>query len=146
MSKYSMIGDLLIREALIDSSGLDRALEAQSKGGLSLGKALADLGLADEGAVASAIAKGLQLESLGSTLPEIPPDLHALLPIDFCHKQLVVPLSLKGNSLRLGMADPLDYSTIQDVMFRTSKQVVAVVASQTAILALLSQSHSDPTE
>src|ERR1700730_17027312 len=144
--KLGMVGELLIRSGVIDSSGLDRALEAQSKGGLSLGKALADLGLADEGAVSAAIAQGLQLECLSAELPEIETAMGALLPAKFCHKHLVVPLSLKGNSLRLGMADPLDYSTIQDVMFRTSKQVVAVVASQTAILALLSQSRSDPTE
>jgi len=146
MTKHSMIGDLLIREGLIDSSGLDRALQIQSKGGNSLSKTLADLGLADETAVMSAIAKGLQLEFLGSQLPEIPSEIGTLLPIKFCRKQLVVPLSLKGNSLRLGMADPLDYSTIQDVMFRTSKQVLAVVASQTAILTLLGRSHPEADE
>jgi hypothetical protein len=40
------------------------------------------------------------------------------------------------------MADPLDYSAIQDVMFRTSKQVVPVVASQTSVRLLLSQFSS----
>lgn len=143
ITKYNMISDLLIREGLIDSAGLERAREVQSKGELSLGKALADLGLAKEDAVTAAIAKGLQLESLGSELPEIAPDVGALLPVTFCHKQMVAPLSLRGKLLRLAMADPLNYATIQDVMFRTSKQVVAVVASQTSILQLLSRSHSD---
>lgn len=146
MTKHSMIGDLLIREGLIDSSGLERALQLQSKGPVSLSKALADLGLADEGAVISVIAKGLQLESLGSHSPEIPPELGTLLPMKFCQEHLVVPLSLAGNSLRLGMADPLDYSTIQDVLFRTGKQVLVVVASQTAILAMLSRSQPEADE
>jgi type IV pilus assembly protein PilB len=146
MTKHSMIGDLLIREGLIDSSGLDRALQVQSKGAVSLSKALADLGLADEAAMISVIAKGLQLDSLGSPSPEIPPGLETLLPLKFCLKHFVVPLSLTGNSLRLGMADPLDYSTIQDVMFRTGKQVLVVVASQTAVLAMLSRSHPDADE
>jgi type IV pilus assembly protein PilB len=144
--KSSMVGELLIRAGIIDSFGLARALEIQSKGNVSLGRALADLGLADENAVSAAIAQGLQLECLGTELPEIAPELDSLLPMKFCQKHFVVPLGLKGNSLRLGMADPLDYPTIQDVMFRTSKGVIAVVASQTAVLTLLSRSHSDAAE
>ena len=44
MNKASAINNLLIRAAVIDSSGLERALEVQSKNGRSLGKILADLG------------------------------------------------------------------------------------------------------
>src|ERR1700674_1041611 len=140
--KLGMVGELLIRSGVIDSSGLNRDQELQSKTGVSLGKALADLGLASEDAVSAAIAQGLQLECLSAELPEIETAMGALLPAKFCHKHLVVPLSLKGNSLRLGMADPLDYSAIQDVMFRTSKQVVPVVASQTSVRLLLNQFSS----
>jgi hypothetical protein len=39
------VEDLLARAALIDSSGIERALEIQSKSGGSLSKILADLGL-----------------------------------------------------------------------------------------------------
>jgi len=146
MTKYNLIGDILIQEALVDSSALDRALAVQSKKNISLGKALADLGLADERAVISAIAKGLHLESIGSELPNVAPEVDALLPIQFCQKHLVVPLSLTGNLLRLGMANPLDYSTLQDVTFRTGKQVVAVVADETSILKVLGRSQSDSVE
>jgi type IV pilus assembly protein PilB len=146
VTKHGMVGELLIRSGVIDSSGLDRAQEIQSKAGGSLGKALADLGLASEDAVTAAMAEGLQLESLSAELPEIETKIGALLPAKFCHKHLVAPLSLKGNLLRLAMADPLDYSAIQDVMFRTSKQVVPVVASQTSIVMLLNGVPSGPVE
>jgi type IV pilus assembly protein PilB len=144
--KPGMVGEVLIRSGVIDSSGLSRGQEIHSKTGVSLGKALADLGLASEAAVATAIAEGLQLEYLGAEQPEIEIAVGALLPVPYCHKHLVAPLSLKGKSLRLAMADPLDYSAIQDVMFRTSKQVVPVVATQTSILALLNHFPSDTLE
>jgi type IV pilus assembly protein PilB len=144
--KTSAVGALLIREGLIDSSGLSRALEIQSKTNVSLGRALADLGLAEEDAVSAAIAKGLRLECLVAELPEIEPEFQALLPMKFCLMHTVVPLSVKGNFLRLGMTDPLDYPTIQDVMFRTSKNVVPVVASQTSIATLLSRFRSEALE
>jgi type IV pilus assembly protein PilB len=141
-----MVGEVLIRSGVVDSSGLSRAQEAQSKAGVSLGKALADLGLASEDAVCAAVAEGLQLECLSVDLPEIEAEIASLLPAKFCHAHLVVPLSLKGNSLRLAMADPLDYSAIQDVMFRTSKQVIPVVASQTSIVMLLNRIPSESVE
>jgi type IV pilus assembly protein PilB len=144
--KPGMVGEVLIRSGVVDSSGLSRAQEAQSKAGVSLGKALADLGLASEDAVCAAVAEGLQLECLSVDLPEIEAEIASLLPAKFCHAHLVVPLSLKGNSLRLAMADPLDYSAIQDVMFRTSKQVIPVVASQTSIVMLLNRIPSESVE
>lgn len=146
MTRSSAVGALLLREGLIDSSGLSRALEIQSKSNVSLGRALADLGLADENAVSAAIAKGLRFECLAIELPEIAPEIQALLPMKFCHKHTVVPLSMKGNVLRLAMVDPLDYPAIQDVMFRTSKEVVPVVAGQTSIVTLLSRFRSETLE
>lgn len=146
MSRSSPIGALLVRQGIIDSEGLDRALELQAKTGVSFCKALSDLKLADETTTCAAVAKGFRLESLPAELPEIPADLESLLPAKFCQAHLVVPLSSKGKSLRLGMADPLDYSTIQDVMFQTNKDVVPVVASQTSILTLLGKFHSEAVE
>jgi len=144
--RSSALGDLLVRAGLIDPSGLSRAMEDQSKGNVSLGRALANLGLADENAVSAAIAQGLRIECLNAELPEIAPELEALLPMKFCQRHSVVPLSIQGNSLRLGMADPLDYPTIQDAMFRTNKEVVPVVASQTSIETLLNRFPSETVE
>jgi len=143
VNKTGVISDLLLRVGLINSSGLERALEVQSKTGGSLGKILADLGLVDESVASAAIAKELRLEYVGADIPEVLTETEGLLPIEFCRKRLVAPLSLENNSLRLAMVNPLDYSTIQDVMFRTNKEVVAVVASESAILALLNHFQSD---
>ena len=146
VTKSSAIGDVLVKAGVIDASGLSRGVEVQAKDNVSLGRALAHLGLADENAVSAAIAQALRLECLGAELPEIAAEMEALLPMKFCQKHFVVPLNLKGNSLRLGMADPLDYSTIQDVRFRSSKEVVPVVASQTSILALLNRFPTEVVE
>jgi type IV pilus assembly protein PilB len=117
------VEDFLARAALVDSSGIERALEIQAKSGGTLSKILADLGL-----------------------PEFLPEPAGLLPMDFCRERLVVPLGLKGNSLRLAMVNPLDYPTIQDVTFRTGKEITAVAASESAILSLLGLSQSDAIE
>jgi type IV pilus assembly protein PilB len=139
MSKDALIGDHLVRTGLIDSSGLSRGREAQQKQGISLGKALASLGLADEEAVSAAIAQTLHLELLTGDKPEVRPEIAALLPVDFCRKRLVAPLGFEGHALRVAFVDPMDFATTQDVEFRTGKRVVAVVASQSSLHSLLDQ-------
>ncbi len=139
MLKEAAIGDLLVRAGLIDSTGLTRALEVQEQKGLSLGKALATLGLADEEVASAAIARTLRMEVLRSELPDVTEEVSALLPADFCRTRMVAPLSLDGNALRLALTNPLDYSTIQDVEFRTNKRVVVVVGCQTLIEMLLNK-------
>jgi type IV pilus assembly protein PilB len=148
MEKESMIGNLLVRAGLIDSSGLSRAKGAQEKDGISLSRALATLGLADEQSVREAIAKSLDLESLGAELPDISADAAAALPAEFCRKRVVVPLSLRGKTLRLALADPMDLATTQDAEFRSGKRVVAVVADPTSIQTLLDKIYpvQDETE
>src|SRR5712691_3209089 len=137
--KETAIGELLLRSGIIDAAGLARAREAQEKNGLSLSQSLATLGLADEQGMVAAIAKSMRLEALGPELPEVTVEVAALLPSDFCRKREVVPLSIQGKILRLGLADPMDYSTIQDAEFRSGKRVLAVVASHTQIQSLIQQ-------
>jgi type IV pilus assembly protein PilB len=139
MAKETAIGELLLRSGIIDVTGLARAREAQEKSGLSLSQTLATLGLADEQGIVSAIAKSMRLEALGPELPEVAVEVAALLPSDFCRKRAVVPLSIQGKILRLGLADPMDYSTIQDAEFRSGKRVLAVVAGHAQIQSLIQQ-------
>jgi type IV pilus assembly protein PilB len=135
--KETAIGKLLVCSGIIDDAGLARAREAQEKNGGSLSKALTTLGLANERGMVEAIATGMRLESLDPELPEVPADVAALLPSDFCRKRAVVPLSLQGKILRLVIADPMDYSTIQDAEFRSGKRILAVVASPSQVQSLI---------
>jgi hypothetical protein len=57
VSRRSAVGELLVQAGFIDASGLSRAMELQSKSNVSLGRALAELGLADENAACAAIAR-----------------------------------------------------------------------------------------
>src|SRR6202790_4634531 len=146
MEKESMIGNLLVRAGVIDSSGLSRAKDTQAKDGVSLSRALTTLGLADEQSVTAAIAKRLHLELLGAEMPDISAEVAAVLPADFCRKHVVVPLSLQGKTLRLALVDPMDLSTTQDAEFRTGRRVVAVVANPTSIQALLDKIYPPPDQ
>ena len=131
MSSHGFVGDLLIRAGVVDAAGLALGLEAQSRQATTLGRALAGLGLAEESAVAAAIASALHLEYLDGEPPEVGEAVAALLPVAFCRKRGAAPLGLDGNVLRVAVTNPMDYSVLQDVEFRTGKKAVAVVVTET---------------
>src|SRR5438477_4870277 len=141
--KETGIGDLLVRSGVVDAAGLARARRAQEKSGLPLTTTLATLGLANDQGILAAIATSMRLEALGPELPVVEADVAALLPSDFCRKRAVIPLRLQGRILRLGLVDPMDYSTIQDAEFRSGKRVLAVVASHSQIRALIQQTYPE---
>jgi type IV pilus assembly protein PilB len=141
MEKETAIGNILVRAGLIDSAGFARAQAVQQKEGVSLSNAIVTLGLADDQGITAAIARSLKLELLDAELPDVPAEVIALLPADFCRARVVAPLSIQTKVLRLAMANPLDYSTTQDVEFRTGKRVVAVVAAQNSIRIFLDKMY-----
>ena len=77
MSALGFVGELLIREGVIDAPGLARAVEARTAHPSTLGRALASLGLADESVVAATIASALHLEHLEGEMPAIRDDIVA---------------------------------------------------------------------
>jgi type IV pilus assembly protein PilB len=144
MRAHGFLGDLLIRAGLVDVAGLALGLEAKARDGSTLGRALADLGLVRESAVAAALASALHLEHLDADPPEAGESVAALLPETFCRKHGVAPLGAEGNVLRMAITDPMDYSILQDAEFRTGKKVVAVVVTTTWLEAFLRRLYPAP--
>ena len=62
MNTHDRIGEALLQAGVIDAAALARAIEAQATRPATLGKTLADLGLADEDVVARTVAAALHLE------------------------------------------------------------------------------------
>jgi type IV pilus assembly protein PilB len=144
MTTYGFVGDLLIRVGVVDAPGLARATEVQSQHANNLGRALSDLGLADESVVASVVASALSLEYLGEPAA-VGAEVAALVPAEFCRKHRAVPLSVQGNLLRLALTNPLNDSVLQDVAFRTGRRVAAVVVTQTCFEQMSSRMYPDVT-
>ena len=140
-SIYGRVGELLIKAGVVDATGLARASEVKSAAGTTLGRVLSTLGLANESAVAAAIASGLRLEYVQGQPPDAADAVAQLLPEAFCRQYRVAPLSFQGAALTIAVTDPLDYSAVQAVEFRTGKRVTPVVVTQTWLETLLSRRY-----
>jgi type IV pilus assembly protein PilB len=132
MNTHGPLADALLRSGVVDAAGLARALEAHASRPATtttLGRVISDLGLADEDAVARALAAALRLDYHDAPAAN-DSALSTLLPLEFCRKRRTFPVALQGRILRVAVTDPLDLAVLQDVEFRTGKKTMPVVVTQ----------------
>jgi type IV pilus assembly protein PilB len=135
--KYLKLGELLIKEGLIDAGQLEKAMSVQRQEGGRLGEVLVKLGMIKEERVVAALGKQLNIPyfSLGTGMlkPAIDQGLERLIPQDFALKNSVIPLSRTLRSITVAMADPLDLILIDNLRKLTSCEINPVIATRSDI-------------
>jgi len=124
------IGELLLRERLIDREDLDRALQQQKETGTRLGFALVTSGVLAEADLTRVLSMQYRVPAVDLTEVEVDPKILKLVPADFASKHLILPLRRVGRTLTVAMANPTDLSVIDDLKFVTRFDVDAVVAGE----------------
>jgi len=127
------LGDLLVREGLINQEQLQRALAEQKGNNEKLGSILVRLNVINEDQLIAFLSKQYGIPSITLSQLDIDADVLKLVPAQIAKKYEVLPIKRTGNSLTLAMADPTNVFAVDDVGFMTNLQVIPVVAAQGAI-------------
>ena len=127
------LGDLLVREGLINQEQLQRALAEQKGTNEKLGSILVRLNVITEDQLIAFLSKQYGIPSITLSQLDIDADVLKLVPAQIAKKYEVLPITRTGNSLTLAMADPTNVFAVDDVGFMTNLQVIPVVAAQGAI-------------
>jgi len=135
------LGDLLVREGLIDNEQLARALNEQKGSNDKLGGILVKLNFVTEEKLIAFLSRQYGIQSTTLSQLDIDPEVLKLVPEQISRKYEVLPIKRQGNQLTLAMADPTNVFALDDVGFMTNLQVVPVVASQAAIRAAIDRSY-----
>jgi type IV pilus assembly protein PilB len=135
------LGDLLVREGLIDNEQLARALQEQKGSNDKLGGILVKLNFVTEDKLIAFLSRQYGIQSITLSQLDIDPEVLKLVPEQIARKYEVLPIKRQGNQLTLAMADPTNVFALDDVGFMTNLQVVPVVASQAAIRAAVDRSY-----
>jgi len=127
------LGDLLVREGLINQEQLQRALTEQKGNNEKLGSILIRHSVITEDQLVAFLSKQYGIPSITLSQLDIDADVLKLVPAQIAKKYEVLPIKRTGNSLTLAMADPTNVFAVDDVGFMTNLQVIPVVAAQGAI-------------
>ena len=133
--------DILIRRKLISPDQLAEAENTASSTGIKLQDAFVKLEYLSAHEVMSAVAEhhGVQFVDLADL--EIPKSVIELVPESVARENVVLPLSLEGNVLKIITADPANYDTIQKLQFILNKDVVPVLAIQEQIQEAINRNY-----
>jgi type IV pilus assembly protein PilB len=137
------IGECLIQAGLITEDDLQIALAEHKRTGERIGSALVRLNFASEKQVSKALA--YQLGFPYANLSEEPPDPDAiiLIPREISLNMVCVAVRVDTNLLTVAMSDPLLFSLVQDLEFRTGLRIRQVVATRTDILSSIERIYPE---
>ena len=124
------IGQILVEEKLITQEQVDKALLESKKTGLPLGSTLVKMGLVTIKQLKDALAAQMQVNVASEDQLASLPDSIACLSDDFVKEHKVIPLSYNSKTLTVGMVNPKDTDTINQIIGMTGlKPAVLMVTS-----------------
>ena len=125
------LGDMLLHVGALTQAQLEEVLSAQSIYGGRLGTNLVEMGLVSEEDLARLLNEKLGVPSVdAASLERVPESVLAILPVEKVRRFQVLPIALDGKKLTLAMADPSDFSAIEELGFFTGMVIVPRVCSE----------------
>ncbi len=129
-TSQSRLGDLLVKEGLITSEQLQKALAEQRATGQRLGYCLVKLGLVQEIEITKMLARQYRIPAVDLARFEVDPKIIKLIPAEVAVKHSVLPLKREGRTLTVAMGNPNDAAVLDDLKFITRYDIFPVIAGE----------------
>ena len=113
------LGDQLIDDGFITREQLEEALFHSKQSGTPIGSVLVKLNFITVDQLRMALSKQQGISTVQSKDLSIDPAVIKLLPEDFIKENKVVPIRTDGKTLFLGMVNPNDKQTLNDIIYLT---------------------------
>lgn len=132
--KRQRLSDILIKQNLIETGQLVKALDLSRKDNCTLAKALLKLRIIDETTLAKVIAGQYDLQFVHIDTLVLDPELAKSINASYAQKQRIVPISRIGNTLTLAMAYPLKFQELRELESSIRLKLIPVVAPENEII------------
>src|SRR5215218_4337356 len=113
--------DILLRNGSLGADQLGEAESTAASQGLKLQEALVKTGYVTQAEVMQAIAEFHNLQFVNLEEIEIPKSVIELVPESVARENVVLPMALDGNVLKIITSDPTNYDIIQKLTFILNK-------------------------
>ena len=140
------LGELLLTQGVLTQAQLDSALNERKRSGRRLGRILVEDGIATEEAIARALAVQLHIPYLELSLKAVSPTVGRLLTEAQSRRFRAIPIDEAGSTIRVGMADPLDYQSYDEIQRLLGRDLDLVVITESRLDATLDRLHSRSDE
>ncbi len=141
-TKRIRLGDLLVAHAYISQDQLEQALAEQKKTGLKLGRQLTAMGMVDENSLLNLLSEQLGVPFVELKHFRFDKNLVQRLPENLARRHRVMILSEDASSVVLGMADPTDIFTLDELQPVIGKAIKVAVVRESELLDILDIAYS----
>jgi hypothetical protein len=132
------LGEALIKEGLITSQQLAKALERQVIYGGRLGTNFIELGYLTEESLVKFLGKVFGLPYADPKVFEgIKREIVDAITLEMAERYLVIPIDREPKRLHLAMVNPTDLRVIDEIRFVTGFEIVPYIASELRLLYAL---------
>ncbi len=136
------IGELLLEKGFISSRQLEEGLKEQALSGQRLGEILVEKGQITEDQLIDTVSERLSIPRVTLASMVIDPQVIRCVSVELARRYTLIPVFEIGNTLTLAMADPLNIIAIEEIKYRTGRNIKRAVASTTEIKDAIDQYYS----
>ncbi len=127
------MGDILIKEDVINLDQLKTAIQEQKETGKRLGETLLNLGYIDEHQLVAYLSKQYGVPAINLDQFEITIDVLKSVSRESAIKHKLIPINKSGSTLVVAMSDPSNIFAVDDLKFATGHNIEVVVTSERSI-------------
>ena len=139
------LGDILVKEGLLNDAQLKEAINLQKTTGKRLGEALVSMRVVTEEQLAEVLARQMGIPYRRFDKNELKQDsdplVRDLIPTDVIRKDLVLPLAKNSSGLTVAMADPLDLILIDNLKRIAGCPINPVITTRSDIGAAIEEAY-----
>jgi CheY-like chemotaxis protein len=147
MAKRKRFGEILLEAGVVDTAGLEEALQAQKGSGKRLGQVLEERGVVSEEDIAEVLARQFGFKHVRHIARySFPQEILQMIDGETALEKLIFPLKKDGHSLYLAAVNPLDMTTFDQISFRTGLRTVPCVTTPSEIHEAVNRHYSDKEE
>ncbi len=137
--KKEKLGQILIKNRIINEEQLEHALERQRETGESLGRVLIDLKMVSEGALTSILARQIGLKYVDLANFDVDISASSLVDAEVARRYTLIPVGFDGDRLMVAMADPTNVFALDDIRIMTGMVIEPLVATKEDIVAAINR-------
>jgi type IV pilus assembly protein PilB len=135
--------DILVKRGVI---GPDQLKEAQRMNGILLEDALVKLNYLDSDDVMKAKAEQFGMDFVALREIEIPNSVVELVPESLARENVVMPLAQENGMIKVIMANPNDFETVDKLRFVLNREIDVALASKEAILEAINKYYGGTSQ
>ncbi|MCU0651459.1 MAG: hypothetical protein MUC39_00745 [Candidatus Omnitrophica bacterium] len=141
VGKANLLGQILIKNGLINQEQLDKALNIQKTKGGMLGDVLTQLGFISQEALSMTLASQMEAVYLPIEKYKVSKDALNAIPKELALKYQCLPLEKLGGILAVVMVNPLDQDAIDEIERLTQHKLVCMIGTKIQIESALKENY-----